>query len=163
MMVPFVCIMTQPDLGTGLVYLCIAAFALVMGGANTKYLLITLGLLAWPAVVAVFAVDERASTEVRRHVASTSCSSNYQRNRLLVFLDQSGTATTDEGYNLAAGEGRHRLGRPVRQGLVPGHATHSTRGLLPEAPTDFIFCVLAEELGFLGVARAARPVRRARS
>ena len=23
-------------------------------------------------------------------------------------------------------------------------------GLLPEAPTDFIFCVLAEELGFLG-------------
>ena len=24
-------------------------------------------------------------------------------------------------------------------------------GILPEAPTDFIFCVLAEELGFLGV------------
>ena len=24
-------------------------------------------------------------------------------------------------------------------------------GILPEAPTDFIFCVLAEELGFVGV------------
>ena len=57
MMVPFACIMTQPDLGTGLVYLCIAAFALVMGGANTKYLLITLGLFV-AAVVAVFAIDE---------------------------------------------------------------------------------------------------------
>lgn len=56
MMVPFVCIMTQPDLGTGLVYLCIAAFALVMGGANTKYLLITLGLFV-AAVVAVFALS----------------------------------------------------------------------------------------------------------
>ena len=28
--------------------------------------------------------------------------------------------------------------------------TQHSLGLLPEAPTDFIFCVLAEELGFLG-------------
>ena len=27
MLVPFACIMTQPDLGTGLVYLCIGAVA----------------------------------------------------------------------------------------------------------------------------------------
>ena len=32
MAVPFVCVMTQPDLGTGLVYLVIAAFALIIGG-----------------------------------------------------------------------------------------------------------------------------------
>ena len=38
MLVPFACIMTQPDLGTGLVYLCIGAVALVVGGARPKYL-----------------------------------------------------------------------------------------------------------------------------
>ena len=95
MMVPFVCIMTQPDLGTGLVYLCIAAFALVMGGANTKYLLITLGLFV-AAVVAVFAIDE----VIKSSTGEYKLLKQYQRNRLLVFMDQSGTATTDEGYNL---------------------------------------------------------------
>ena len=54
MLVPFACIMTQPDLGTGLVYLCIAAFALVMGGARPKYLLITLAV-GIAAIAAVFA------------------------------------------------------------------------------------------------------------
>lgn len=39
MLIPFICIMTQPDLGTGLVYLFIAAVALVAGGARLKYLL----------------------------------------------------------------------------------------------------------------------------
>ena len=39
-----------------------------------------------------------------------------------------------------------------RQGLFGkgiGNATQSTHGFLPEAPTDFIFCVLAEEFGFV--------------
>ena len=35
------------------------------------------------------------------------------------------------------------------KGLFQG--TQHTLGILPEAPTDFIFCVLAEELGFFGV------------
>ena len=81
MMVPFACIMTQPDLGTGLVYLCIAAFALVMGGANSKCLLITLGLFV-AAVVAVFAIDEvsnppRASTSCSSNISATACSCSW--------------------------------------------------------------------------------------
>ena len=36
MLVPFFCIMTQPDLGTGLVYIFIAAVALVVGGARPE-------------------------------------------------------------------------------------------------------------------------------
>ena len=143
MMVPFLCIMTQPDLGTGLVYLCIAAFALVMGGANPKYLLITLGLLV-AAVVAVFAIDE----VIKSSTGEYKLLKQYQRNRLLVFMDQSGTATTDEGYNLQQAKVAIGSGGLFGKGLFQG--TQHSLGLLPEAPTDFIFCVLAEELGFLG-------------
>ncbi|WP_294420198.1 FtsW/RodA/SpoVE family cell cycle protein [uncultured Senegalimassilia sp.] len=143
MMVPFACIMTQPDLGTGLVYLCIAAFALVMGGANPKYLLITFGLFV-AAVVAVFAIDE----VIKSSTGEYKLLKQYQRNRLLVFMDQSGTATTDEGYNLQQAKVAIGSGGLFGKGLFQG--TQHSLGLLPEAPTDFIFCVLAEELGFLG-------------
>ena len=143
MIVPFICIMTQPDLGTGLVYLCIAAFALVMGGANSKCLLITLGLFV-AAVVAVFAIDE----VIKSSTGEYKLLKQYQRNRLLVFMDQSGTATTDEGYNLQQAKVAIGSGGVFGKGLFQG--TQHSLGLLPEAPTDFIFCVLAEELGFLG-------------
>ncbi len=143
MLVPFVCIMTQPDLGTGLVYLCIAAFALVMGGARAKYLLITLGAFI-AAVAAVFVIDE----VIKGSTGEYKLLKQYQRNRLLVFLDQSGSASTDEGYNLQQAKVAIGSGGLFGKGLFQG--TQHSLGLLPEAPTDFIFCVLAEELGFLG-------------
>ena len=57
LLVPFAAIMTQPDLGTGLVYMAISAVVLVMGGAKGRYLLITL-IAGIAAIAAVFAVDE---------------------------------------------------------------------------------------------------------
>lgn len=143
MLVPFLCIMTQPDLGTGLVYLCIAAFALVIGGARPKYLLVTL-IVGIAAIAAVFAIDEVFKSSTGEY----KLLKQYQRNRLLVFMDQSGTATTDEGYNLQQAKVAIGSGGLFGKGLFQG--TQHSLGLLPEAPTDFIFCVLAEELGFLG-------------
>ena len=70
MLVPFACIMTQPDLGTGLVYLCIGAVALVVGGARPKYLLITLAAFV-AAVIAVFVVDQIIYNS---NISATACS-----------------------------------------------------------------------------------------
>lgn len=147
MLIPFVCIMTQPDLGTGLVYLFIAATALVVGGARPKYLLITLvaGILA---VAAVFAIDEVLATTLPDGTKEYKLLKNYQRNRLLVFLDPD-LDPTGEGYNLKQAMIAIGSGGLFGQGLFQG--TQHALGLLPEAPTDFIFCVLAEELGFFGV------------
>ena len=144
MLVPFVCIMTQPDLGTGLVYLFIAAVALVVGGANRRFLLVTL-VVCIALVVAVFLVDELlkgASGEYK-------LLKQYQRDRLLVFMNQGSSDLTDEGYNLQQAMITIGSGGLFGQGYMQG--SQHALGILSEAPTDFIFCVLAEELGFFGV------------
>lgn len=144
MLIPFVCIMTQPDLGTGLVYLFIGAVALIMGGARPKYLLVTLAV-GIALIVAVFLIDEvlkGASGEYK-------LLKQYQRDRLLVFMNQDSTDLSDEGYNLQQAMIAIGSGGVFGQGYMQG--SQHALGILPEAPTDFIFCVLAEELGFVGV------------
>ncbi|WP_101722159.1 rod shape-determining protein RodA [Eggerthella timonensis] len=143
MLIPFACIMTQPDLGTGLVYLFIGAVALVVGGARPKYLLITLGLFI-AAIVAVFVVDQ----VIHDATGEYKLLKQYQRNRLLVFLDPD-IDPTGESYNLKQAQIAIGSGGLFGKGLFQG--TQHALGILPEPATDFIFCVLAEELGFFGV------------
>lgn len=147
LLVPFACIMTQPDLGTGLVYLAISAVIMVMGGAKGRYLAITV-VAAVAAVAAVFAIDELLKYEESPGVYEYRLLKNYQRSRLLVFLNPEADLSGD-GYNLAQAKIAIGSGGLFGKGLL--NATQSTHGFLPEAPTDFIFCVLAEELGFMGV------------
>ena len=59
------------------------------------------------------------------------------------------TDLSDEGYNLQQAMIAIGSGGLFGQGYMQG--TQHALGILPEAPTDFIFCVLAEELGFFGV------------
>ena len=144
MLVPFLCIMTQPDLGTGLVYLFITAVALVVGGARPKFLLITL-VAGIAAIAAVFAVDQVIFDTTGEY----KLLKQYQRNRLLVFLEHDSVNLSDEGWNLKQAQVAIGSGGLFGKGLF--NATQATLGFLPEAPTDFIFCVLAEQLGFFGV------------
>lgn len=144
MMAPFVAIMLQPDLGTGLVYLFIGAVVLVVGGARLRYLLITLGALV-ALVALVFAIDQL-------YVMATGSSEylilkQYQRDRLLVFLNQDGY-NSDEGYNLRQAMIAIGSGGLFGKGWL--NASQSALGFLPESSTDFIFCVLAEQFGFVG-------------
>lgn len=141
--IPFLAIMTQPDLGTGLVYLAIGAVTLVMGGARAKYLVVTLGAFV-VTVAGVFALDEVIKQATNEYVLLKE----YQRNRLLVFLDPSAD-TSGSGYNLQQAMIAIGSGGLFGKGLL--NATQSSLGFLPEAPTDFIFCVLAEQFGFVGV------------
>ena len=81
--IPFICVMTQPDMGTGLVYLCIAAFALIIGGANWRFLVATAAILA-ALVVGVFMLDPILDGLFGQRCAAYK---DYQRSRLLVFMD----------------------------------------------------------------------------
>ena len=147
LLIPFACIMTQPDLGTGLVYLAISAVVMVMGGAKGRYLAVT-AVAGVAAIAAVFAIDELLKYEKAPGEWEYRLLKNYQRSRLLVFLNPEADLSGD-GYNLAQAKIAIGSGGLFGKGLL--NATQSTHGFLPEAPTDFIFCVLAEEMGFAGV------------
>ncbi len=146
--IPFLCIMTQPDLGTGLVYMFIAATVLIMGGARAKYIIATIVLLI-AVIAAVFFVDEFLKYETDDGTIEYRLLKNYQRKRLFVFMNQGNADYSSDAYNLQQAMIAIGSGGLFGKGL--GSSTQSSLGFLPEAPTDFIFCVLAEELGFVGV------------
>lgn len=140
--IPFICVMTQPDTGTGMVYLAISLFALIAGGANWKFIAGTVGIVA-ALVVGLFLIDPVIDSLVGSDVLLVE----YQRSRLLVFMDSS-YDLSGEGYNLQQAKIAIGSGGLFGKGFM--QATQSSLGFLPEAPTDFVFCVFAEEFGFVG-------------
>ena len=75
---------------------------------------------------------------------------DYQKQRILSFASPSATLSQDYNVNqaiIAVGAGGW-LGRGL------GFGSQSQLKFLPEAKNDFIFAVISEELGFLGVALA---------
>lgn len=142
MAVPFVCVMTQPDLGTGLVYLMIAGFALIIGGANWRFIVATIGVLVI-MIAAILLLDP----VLDQIAGSDVLLKDYQMSRLTVFRDPTHD-TSGDGYNLQQAMIAIGSGGFFGKGFM--QATQSSLGFLPEAPTDFVFCVLAEEFGFVG-------------
>jgi rod shape determining protein RodA len=127
---PLVLVMLQPDLGTSLVFAAILAGMLWMSGASMKWL----ALLA-AGVIAMIPV---AWTYVLR---------DYQKERLLSFLN----ATPDiqgSGYQLYQAQIAVGSGGWMGKGLTNG--TQAQGDFLPVQTTDFVFAILAEELGFIG-------------
>ncbi|MDR2108646.1 MAG: rod shape-determining protein RodA [Coriobacteriales bacterium] len=141
---PILCIMTQPDLGTAMVLFAIGMVVLFTGGANRKWLLITVGVVIACIVIAL-SVDSHLDSAFGSDVFIK----DYQKNRLLVFLDEN-LDPDGVGYNLK--QAKIAIGSGGFLGKGIGNATQSGLGFLPESPTDFIFCVLAEQFGFLGSA-----------
>jgi rod shape determining protein RodA len=142
LMIPIASIMLQPDLGTSMVVFVIGLVILFIGGANRRFLIITLIVI----VILVFGIlflDQFLGAKLGRDVLLKQ----YQVDRLLVFLNND-RDPGGLGYNLQQAKISIGSGGLLGQGYMSG--TQSSLGFLPEAPTDFIFCVLAEEFGFLG-------------
>jgi len=72
----------------------------------------------------------------------------YQRKRILVFIDPN-IDPLGAGYNIIQSKIAVGSGQLFGKGLLNG--TQNQLGFLPERQTDFIFSVLGEELGFIGV------------
>jgi rod shape determining protein RodA len=136
--VPFLLILTQPDLGTGLIILVTGAAIIICAGAKRSWVLVTIGgIVALGALVVVMSMTPGMPHPLKQ----------YQLNRLIVFADPSVDPAGD-GYNLQQAKIAVGSGGLLGKGI--GHATQAGSGFLPEAHTDFVFALLAEEFGFVG-------------
>ena len=127
---PLALVMLQPDLGTSLVFAAILIGMLWMSGTSLKWL----GAMA----AAVIAMVPIAWTYLLR---------DYQKERLTSFLNPK-PDITDSGYQLYQSQIAVGSGGWFGRGLTNG--TQAQGDFLPVQSTDFVFSVLAEELGFIG-------------
>jgi len=128
--VPMLLIMKQPDLGTSLVFMAIFFGMIFASGVHWRPLTLLCGLGA-------------AAMPLFWHVLK-----EYQKKRLLVFLDPN-IDPMGAGYHIIQSKIAIGSGGIFGKGLFAG--TQSQLNFLPEHHTDFIFAVVGEELGFVGV------------
>lgn len=175
--VPWLFIMAQPDLGTGLVFIGIFFAMLFWSGASWQLLV----LVASPAVSLVLAfgtpqlwgawfllffalvlwykpyVAEGVFIVVMNVVMGVVAPvaweklDPFQQRRFLAFLDPSADPQR-AGYQLLQSQVAIGSGGWLGKGFTEG--TQKRLAFLPERHTDFIFPVVGEELGFLGVTIA---------
>ncbi|HEY0972386.1 MAG TPA: rod shape-determining protein RodA [Gemmatimonadales bacterium] len=174
--VPWLLIMAQPDLGTGIVFIGIFFAMLFWAGVPWQLLV----LLASPAVslilsfstamwggwfllliALIFFYKPYLVEGVALVVANVAMGvvapilwdslAPYQQNRLLVFLDPE-IDKQAAGYHVIQSQVAIGSGGWFGNGFTMG--PQKRLAFLPEQHTDFIFAVVGEELGFLGVALA---------
>ena len=127
---PGLLVMLQPDLGTSLVFAAILAGMLFMSGASLKWLgILTAGALA----IFPFAWD---------HLLQ-----DYQKERLTAFLNP---APDIQGAGYQAYQAQIAVGSGGWMGKGLTNGTQNQLDFLPVQTTDFVFAILAEELGFIG-------------
>ena len=135
---PAMLVITQPDLGSGLVYLAIALAVLFVAGTKWTHFA-ALGGLAVAAVLIVLVAAPAVGIEVLKP---------YQVDRLTAFLNPTNNPAK-EGYQI--NQSLTAIGSGGKTGRGD-EATQTRLDFLPEHHTDFIFSVVGEELGFVGAA-----------
>lgn len=128
---PVVLVAMQPDLGTALSYLPLLLAAVILTGANRKFILVFLILGLILAIVgwSYFFKD-------------------YQKDRIRTLLDP-GKDPLGTGYHIIQSKIAIGSGGLFGKGYKKG--TQSQLRFLPARHTDFIISVVGEEFGFMGI------------
>jgi rod shape determining protein RodA len=153
---PLILILKEPDLGTAIVCLPIVFSMLYAGGASLKHfgvLALAGGLVVGVLFGAILVprwmgMDTAGQKAVFTRVTRLK---EYQWKRLVVFVDPA-SDRKGAGYNSWQSAIAVGSGGLTGKGYMRG--TQSSLGYLPRtvASTDFIFAVIAEEMGFAGGA-----------
>lgn len=173
---PFVLIMLQPDLGTASVFVAILIAALYWSGLSiSKLVLIVSPLVSlalafstplwgvWFIFVVAFLYWTRAylSESITVILANVAMGvlvlpawrslATYQQVRILAFL-QPQADPQGAGWHLMQSQVAIGSGGWFGKGFTLG--TQKRLAFLPEQHTDFIFAVVGEEIGFIGICVA---------
>lgn len=139
---PLILILLQPDLGTGLVFISIMLSMMLVYGVKAKHFAI-LGGIAGLGMFGMALLYNFKQDVFFKIIAQ------YQWNRLTSFLDPS-KDPLGSGYQLTQSLIAIGSGQLTGVGLYQGK--QGKNNWVPEAHTDFIFSVIAEEHGFIGAS-----------
>lgn len=128
--VPTFMIARQPDLGTSLLIAASGVIVVVLAGLSVR-LMLGLAVLSVPGAMLLWTFMQ-----------------DYQRQRVLTLLDPN-SDPLGAGYNIIQSKIAIGSGGLFGKGWTNG--SQAQLEFLPERDTDFIFAVMAEELGLLGV------------
>ncbi|MCB1876083.1 MAG: rod shape-determining protein RodA [Chromatiales bacterium] len=129
--VPALFIFMQPDLGTALLVASAGLFVLFLAG------------LSWKLIAAAIALVSAAAP-----IFWTFLMRDYQRDRVRTFLNPENDPL-GSGYHIIQSKIAIGSGGLYGKGWLNGTQSHLE--FLPERSTDFIFAVLAEEFGLMGI------------
>jgi rod shape determining protein RodA len=174
--IPWAIIMLQPDLGTGIVFIGIffamlywagvawplliliasPAISLVLSfsvGLWGAWFFILLALVLWYRPYLIEGIVLMVLNVATGVIAPMMWEklAPYQQNRLKVFIDPSADPRAS-GYHVIQSKVAIGSGGFLGKGFTLG--TQKRLAFLPEQHTDFIFSVVGEELGFIGVTIA---------
>ena len=158
---PFLLIVAEPDLSTSLTIAPITLVIMLYAGVKRKMLLIGVAIVLLTGTTACLWIKyEKPSDEQLKQGIAVSKNQvlprmpimqDYQKDRIRVFVrndhDVAGAGWNKLQSQIAVGSGGLH-GKGYLQG------TQNILGFLPSAvaQSDFIFCVFAEETGFIGGA-----------
>jgi rod shape determining protein RodA len=128
--IPTVLIATQPDLGTSLLIAASGIIVVILAGLSIR-LMLGLAALSVPGAFVLWNFMQE-----------------YQKQRVLTLLDP-GSDPLGAGYNIIQSKIAIGSGGLFGKGWTNG--SQAQLEYLPERDTDFIFAVMGEELGLLGV------------
>lgn len=130
-LVPTATIMLQPDLGTSLLIASSGLFIIFFAGIRWRYILIAvIAMLIMIPIMWFFIMHD------------------YQKGRVLTFLNPE-SDPLGSGYHIIQSQIAIGSGGVNGKGWLKG--TQSQLEFLPERHTDFIFSVLGEEFGLVGI------------
>jgi rod shape determining protein RodA len=130
-LVPTIIIAEQPDLGTSLLVVTSGAMVLLLAGLRARYL------------VAASVLGVVSSIFAWKYLLH-----DYQRLRVLTFLDPQNDPR-GSGYHIIQSEIALGSGGTFGKGYMNG--SQAQLEFLPERSTDFIFAVIGEEWGLIGL------------
>lgn len=137
--VPYLLILSQPDLSTTLVSVVSALVMIFVAGLNYKWIC---GAIAAITPFAIFFIEllKRDLIPIIR---------DYQRNRILAWVDRENyvDANFQQNGSIMAIASGQLFGKGLNNNSI---ASVKTGNYLVEEQTDFIFAVIGEELGFAG-------------
>src|SRR6202044_2956187 len=128
--IPTAMIVTQPDLGTALLIAASGLIVMLLAGLQIRLIVIAIPLLGAAAWGAWHFIHD------------------YQRQRILTFLNPE-TDRLGAGYHIIQSQIAIGSGGLFGKGYMNG--SQAQLEFLPERSTDFIFAVIGEEFGLLGL------------